>query len=731
MVFSIIEPSLSIFCILARLIAIRKALICPNCSSADFYSDPITGALICSSCYTQSQTATQEELEYEDSIGLAATGRDAKRIYTHGRVGSNLRDRKRPLSDYDRSKALPDVEDCCLAFQWLLWDASKCVAKLAGIHDEEPRDSCYDDDEEEEARPISMMERTVERIWFAYLKAWMDATAEYAKRYPEMRVSFRDLFLDDQRKRCVMRHLSVTVGRKVEEEMIQEIIMKMKNGGEKSHEDDEKDDNSIPSTECVSASIHGDSGDRKRNIDDADDADDASNKPTPKMKKRKRQLFLTVAQLRKNGLQAKMKRHPNGLFICPKYHAAIKIAPSMTLLLAILQLALMHLKSGVAPHHLTAWVASGQLPHALNGYTLLPSRLKEKLDLVRPFFLRSFVPPAEMVANLTCMLAAACSWYGGDVPLEKPRMGRPRKNPTLEVEGAPHVTSLYNIPLLAARMILDFGFDRAVSENTMALIGVKNSLHCGTADALGNDDENECDSKSSKASDRSTKIGNDPTLSPAPLKCALPERLYSPLHVAAVIVIACKLCPGWETWEITNLNAAGNSATQNRAFVPWNESQLQLLGTGPTLNHYVEFLQDTAFSSLVPTKKGTTVAQFFQSFERELNDQSSFNNEDSVFTKSIGHAVKAAVMPNTILSGATNPNEPNPTSHPAEHDQYLAANNLGRYISYLNDESCAQQFFHPHYCRLLEYICYIIEETDTMKLHNIVEEFEKELLGSI
>ena len=700
--------------------------ICPNCSSADFYNDPITGALICSSCYTQSQTATQEELDYEDSIGLAATGRDAKRIYTRGRGGSNLHDRKRPLSDYDRSKALPNVEDCCLAFQWLLWDASKCVAKLAGIHDEEPRDSCFDNDNEEvEGSRPSMMERTVERIWFAYLKSWMDATDEYAKRYPEMRVSFRDLFLDDQRKRCIMRHLSVTVGKRVEEEMIQEIILKMKNDNKKSHEDDEKDDRSVPSTEIVSAldNNDGDNRQRKRN---SDDADDARNKPVPKTKKRKRQLFLTVAQLRKNGLQAKMKRHPNGIFICPKYHAAIKIAPSMTLLLAILQLALMHLQSGVAPHHLTAWVASGQLPHALNGYTLLPSRLKEKLDLVRPFFLRSFVPPAEMVANLTCMLATACSWYGDDVPLEKPRMGRPRKNPpALEVEGARDMKSLYNVPMLAARMIRDFGFDRAVSENTMALLGVKHLLQGGSADALGSD--NDCDSKSSEvaASDQRT------TLLPPPLKCALPERLYSPLHVAAVIVIACKLCPGWETWEITNLNAAYNATIQNRAFVPWNESQLQLLGTGPTLNYYVDFLQDTAFSSLVPTKKGTTVAQYFQSFQREIDDQSSFNNEDSMFTKSIGHAVKVAVTPNTILSGAPNPNEPNSTSHPTEHDQYLAANTFGQYISYLNNESCAQQMFHPHYCRLLEYICYIIEETDTMKLHNIVEEFEKELLGSI
>ena len=46
---------------------------------------------------------------------------------------------------------LPDAESCCLAFQWLLRDASKCVSKLAGIHEENPNKSShayYHDDED-------------------------------------------------------------------------------------------------------------------------------------------------------------------------------------------------------------------------------------------------------------------------------------------------------------------------------------------------------------------------------------------------------------------------------------------------------------------------------------------------------------------------------------------------------------------------------------------------------
>jgi hypothetical protein len=353
---------------------------CPNCSGTEFYNDYITGARICSSCYTQSQTATQEELDYDEGIALAATGKGAKRMSTLGRGGGNIgEDRRRPLKEYDRSRRLPDVESCCLAFQWLLWDASKCVSKLAGIHEEYPSKSsdtyCHD---EMDMQP-SIMERTVEQIWFTYLNSWMKATKEFSERYPEMRVSFRDFFLDSARKKCLMRHLSVTVGKKVEEEILEGMLNKH---GERSHQDDDEGGESISSTESALSSSHG--GDGKEHTDDA------SNKSPHKSKKRKRQTFLTITQLSQNGLPANPKRHPNGIYQCSPNSAALKVQPSMTLLLSILQLALTHLKSGVAPHHLTMWASSGQLPHALNGYALMPSRLKEKVEMVKPFFTRSY-----------------------------------------------------------------------------------------------------------------------------------------------------------------------------------------------------------------------------------------------------------------------------------------------------------------------------------------------------
>eukprot|EP00984_Skeletonema_dohrnii_P035821 scaffold36037_cov94-Skeletonema_dohrnii-CCMP3373.AAC.1 len=48
--------------------------ICPNCTGTTFYDDPITNIPTCASCFTQSQTATQEEFGEDDAYALAGGG---------------------------------------------------------------------------------------------------------------------------------------------------------------------------------------------------------------------------------------------------------------------------------------------------------------------------------------------------------------------------------------------------------------------------------------------------------------------------------------------------------------------------------------------------------------------------------------------------------------------------------------------------------------------------------
>jgi hypothetical protein len=632
--------------------------ICPHCSGRDFYPDPISGTLTCSSCYTQSQSQ-HEEIDIDEGLGLAAmTGKRTKTSsagVNGGRGGKVARD----LSEYDASRKLPDAESCCLAFQWLLLDASKCVMALSEMSEQRPN---YHDH--------SLLELTVKQIWFAYLETWTNAARYYSKKYPEMRVSFRDLFLSDIRKSVIARHLSVTVGRRVEEEMIHEMQMKIRS--EKGLA--AKDDMSLSSTDANSES--GRVSTKSYNYS-------SDNSTT---KKRKHRPVLSIPKLCSYVFnQHKMReryRLPNGCFQIHPFKAVLQIQPSLTLLLSILQLALLHLKTGYAAYQLTSWVANGSLPHALNGYALLPTELKERVNTVNKFFIRSFVPPADDVDELTFLLAASIGWFR-DAPSQDEGIGDRSEQ---KLRNAPQPNnlsdSLYNVPLLAARMVQDLGFGQQVLDNALTLMG----LHQ--------------DSRASQTNPNASE-SNHVEIS---LSAASPKKLYTPLHVASVIIVACKLCCGWETWRISNLHCSST----NTKFVPWNGSQINLLGNGPILNGYIGFLKSNALNGL---ECSDNVSQFFQT----LNKNVSLQNERMPQGLASEH-VQPSVAPNTLLAGALNPN-----------DQSVDASNSsstkkGKY--YMSREP-----LHPSYSRLIEYVCYSIEETNPAMLHELVLILEDEMIG--
>lgn len=698
--------------------------ICPNCSGTEFYNDPVSGTLTCSSCYTQSQTATQEEFDYDDKIGLIAKAGARHRRggpiigANSGKHGGNI---ARPAIEYDRSTKLPDAKSCCLAFQWLLRDASKCVSKLAGIRE---NDSCigiseYHDylDGDGDGQP-TILEKTVENIWFVYLQTWMESTREFSAVYPGMRVSFRDYFLHSKRKASVMRHLSVTVGKKIEEEILKEMQKKMEERSCQG-DDDDVDDGSISSTEGGSSSSP-DEPDHSR-IDDAGD-----NSVTNRKRKKNRPQFIRVSQLAGSFRPYNPDKYPNGIYNIHPHHAVLKAQPSLTLILSILQLGLTHLQTGVAPHHLTMWAANGQLPQVLNGYSLLPTVLQNDVKMAKSFFMRSFVPPAAVVEDLAFMLAAATSWFDVSPPKNAPAYGYASNTISRPTDNLKHQTSLYNVPLLTARLIQDLGFDQSVLDISLKLMGVRpvSQRRAGTLKP--------CRTEASESIDQKIERNDAGHNSFTPsLQCTCIKKLYTPLHVAAVIIVACKLCPGWEMWKLTNFHSRDNKSNSgtgqqpSSASVPWNEAQLSLLGNGLTLDHYVSFLDSIALRSRQPSDE---VAQFFQALERDMTTQLPVNDSMLSTSKTFIPQKKTKVLPNEILSGASNPNEPKPSLHSAtSFSQYQIANNIGRYTFYQyrgKRKLRGIKPYHPHYCRLLEYVCYIIEETDPEKLHSVVEMFE-------
>ena len=769
-----------------------SAEICLNCSGTSFYNDPISGTLTCSSCYTQSQTATQEELDVGEALTLAARG--GKRSYTsgwkikekgeRGRVGVEARD----LAEYDRSGKLPDVESCCSAFQWLLWDASRRVSNLAGIQ-ECNKNGVHSYPDDNSNGHHSRLEKTVKKIWLTYLTHWMEATAVYSAKYPEMRVSFRDYFIENARKRYVNQQLSVTLGKKIEEEILEEMQTEQRTKKCKKEDDGSVNDrtatNRSDKSMCkADGGISSQNFDKiKSNIEGEDLHSFSANhnsgsklKPTPCKRKKKRRPIPTIAALCNRIFRSKPLLHLNSAYNMKPHEAVLRIQPSLTLLLSILQLALTHLQTGVAPYHLTTWCRNGLLPHALNGYALLPPILREKVFMVKNFFARSFVPPANVVADFTQLLAAAIGWYDsletppkddvvhnnidGSGILEEdssvvqqdsqiksddlssisglksmpPFLHKRKRGKSQKIDGKLssksnqlHHKSLYNVPLLAARMVQDLGLNQQVLNTTMALMGMTN-------DSFWNKSEDKINNENSKTEatlkrKRNTQISS--ASSPAevemtnvapPSKCAYHEHLFTPLHIAAVIAVACKLCPGWETWKITNLDThpCDNNGTTGiskqrhfrpAVFVPWNESQIQLIGNGPSLDNYLNFMENTALHG------EPKMSHFFEYLPRE---ESSLTNLKS-------HTNKSIVAPNVILSGA-----PNANKHEMLQMQYNKSYSIGRYTTYKYRQHGIRKLltlepYHPHYCRLLEYICFVVEEINPSKLHNIVEAIEEEL----
>lgn len=639
--------------------------LCPHCGGRDFYSDPVSGTLTCSSCYTQSQSQ-HEEIDIDEGLGLAAmSGKRTKTVKVQGSNGGKGGKVARDLRDYDSSRKLPDVESCCLAFQWLLSDASKHVVKLSGMNEQHANK--HPDHYQDEPSP-SVLELTVKRIWFDYLNTWTQSAQYYSKKYPEMRVSFRDLFLSDTRRSVLVRHLSVTIGKRVEEEMIQKMQTKMQSkDGARIHDH-------------MSTSSADDTGNAI--IDRADSAS------------KNRKLIISVPKLCSQVLNSHQTqdRHrlSNGCYEIDPFAAAIQIQPSLTLLLSIIQLALIHLKTGYAAYHLTSWVTNGSLPHALNGYALLPANLKDRVIMVKKFFVRSFVPPADTVDDLAFLLAASIEWLGDAVlDVKEPTIfgkhGSKRKRKSMGKPQKKQLVSVYNVPLLAARIVRDLGFRQKVIDNALALMGLRPNY--------------------------STKEKKPNSIAIISLRVASPSNLYTPLHVAAVIVVACKLCQGWENWiiEITH-------SSENSQCIPWNNAQLQLLGNGTALDKYIDFLQDTALNE---SNSNNDVSQYFQKVNGIMISQ--YANKHVPLKHN-----HPSVTPNTSIAGA-----PNPIEQPKGQSlSTYSANKKRHYMIHQKQKKGTEvtsESLHPSYRRLIEYICYTIEETKPAKLHNLVLDLEAEL----
>ena len=702
-------------------IAANAQIICHNCSGTTFYDDPITNIPTCASCFTQSQTATQEEFGEEDAYALAVGNTSIRSTATVRSGGTSADGTKkkggvprRPLSEYDRSRKLPSEEDCCDAFEWLLIDSVRCVAELIQLIDE-------DDDQSESSLSPSLetLQQTARYIWTNYRQKWREAAKLYSKRYPETRFAFRDFFLENKRKSHVMRHLSVSVGKRVEEEMIQEFQMKYRDMDNDTFFRANMEPEQATITPAAAAAVSA-----------SETKGRTTQQPPPKKKKKQRRAILTVADLIWYAFPPawrKPVRYPNGIYEQHPYQAVMRIYPSLDLILSILQLTLTHYKLGIAPYHLTMFVANGSLSHALNGFALLSSHMQGRVDIVKNFFMRSFIPSADVIQDLTDLLATAIDWYGSEEQVD---------GLCLKIDPE---ECLYNTKLLAERMLQDFGFIKQVSINTLALMGASWS-------------ENDV----------------SPDLCYIPKRLNYADKLYTPLHVAALIVVACKFCSDWETWNISDLGA--RSATD--ANVPWSESQLKTMQNGNQINHYVDFLENTVLSGT--DAPSCHLNDFFQSLDEEIpqsipalptneltlaqldsetergNDKQSEAEEfptktelyqavDEMYREKDAEKIK---LKDFVISVARHfglnkvskelrslIKERIVQLNRSNRFEYVTTYDARRYKTKLKDKLrlIIRVESHPQFCQLIGYICYVMDENDPNKLHYLVADIENEL----
>lgn len=674
--------------------------VCLNCGGSDSYKDDETGALCCSSCFTQSQnmTADQAELDFGEVQALAGRTRSGQILSTRKSTGTSYKRERKALEEYDSSVPLPDLKTCLLGFQQVLKYGASCISDLAEL-DEEGKKS---------------VKETVRMFWRNYLQSWTDAAEFYGKLHPEIRFSLRDSFLSAKYKSSILRHLSYNISKKIKQEY-DEIKQQQKEETEET------------------AELHSDEGEESS----------VENNTEPPYK---------ITSQHKRTIARHYKTYQSTLSLMQMYwdrgrrgrlEAAIIISPNLRLATCILWLSVSRM--GVTIQQVLDWIANGALP-LQNAYRhCLDKDEQESLKLVSQKFRMSSLPEQHDVEMLAQKVVVASGLKSFEYLKGKvgSKVGSDNNSKAFEYAGRVTCGSRGSVtrpdfsfvpvdavPLMAERLVRVLGFEQRVLDFSLALMG------------------------------RLKDAPNDIWLPPT-LNSARPDRLWTQAHVLAVIVVACKMTPGWETWTYPKpggsvaskakqkLPTEGGTKRQKTLskgarFIPYNDPHLRLLGNGSDLNDYLDFLESNVFESLDRSSA-------FADFAGLLRAEEPIDKDEVI---PVGGST---IRQNPILLGAPNPNQPsNMWRRQKLHDWNLRlgkskalwadANALGEYPLYTNGRSHVvyrrirnaryeatqptPEPFHAHYGTLLEYIAYRTNVKPS-KIHAVVHDLDEEVTSLV
>jgi hypothetical protein len=442
--------------------------------------------------------------------------------------------------------------------------------------------------------------------------------------------------------------------------------------------------------------------------------------------------------------------------IITKHEAALRLhAPSMRFVLAILHCALSHLRAGVSASHIIQFAINGSFPY-LNAFSqALSPEQQDTLSGLNLFFTPVNTPRPINVEYDSILLAiisgfarkpvlrSAISMRESDcvekVYLTKPDLSDDDNSNQAKLNSS---ISSINASLLACRIIQRIGLPTKVLLYALSMMGF-----C-TKKLTSND----------YISQELSKISFNEQYLPPSLPKASPENLLTTTDVIAVIVIACKLCHGWEFWSYKNFYCTGNKSdyrstknknqmnfasgihnsneavAQGSRLIPWNDCQLRLLTNFATMS-YLDFFDDTVFIDCPYRKNFEGFLQWLDHHRSRLS--SSLVEEDNYSSFSSADQGESVISNDTLLYGALSGYDNSSfirqdacdKNRQESDNEWRMANGIGKYVFYnkiLNKGGGDRLALHPHYEALLNIFAQK-ELVGALDIHEKVVTIEKDL----
>ncbi|KAL3935194.1 MAG: hypothetical protein SGBAC_009236 [Bacillariaceae sp.] len=512
--------------------------VCASCGGTESYMDETTGILTCTVCFTQSQNyvaPSQMEMDMEDAIGLAGRNRGGQLIAG----GNRTRKRKRPkksFEEHDSTVRLPDTLQCIQGMQRILEESTRIVCRLVGEMDS-----------------FLHVLTTVKDMWQAYLLSWKEGADHFAKLYPDVRFSFRDQFLDGFQRSALSKTLSYMAAKRLKQQIMDEEsqnVSTVANIGSS----EKKDVENIAVLPCE------------------DDPKDGSEQAAD--------VFPTSSQMESERSQmvqviCRHLKQKKGASHVGRKEGALMLQPSMTMVVAILIVAVTPI--GITMNQILRWVENGSLP-LRNGFSLLRESDKEPLKTISSFFNLPTSPPVHLVERMVRNLHVACGFKQRRIILNTKTSRRVETSASkLHKPGRTMIPA--HVPVIAASLVSDLGLSQQVLNYALSMMGK----------SIVNE---HCDPNIAPVVGEFEKFWLPP-----PLKKARLDLILDINKILAIIVVACKLIPGWENMTFDVPNGASSQDSSTKLAVPIAAGEFQYLKAGSAFDGYLDFFETQVLNS--------------------------------------------------------------------------------------------------------------------------------------